>query len=158
MRENRSIPNSAQHSGYSSVSDPDFSGEAKNCHLFGVAVSHKEGHLIPPNRQSNLSAGAEAREPGTGARPVAKTIIEIECAEVWRQISNYLEDEVDSGLRATMSSHFKDCAHCSAVLDGTRNVVKLVGDGRAFEVPSGANEKIYKKLNDHLAAHRRTRG
>ena len=89
---------------------------------------------------------------------MAKTIVEIECAEVWRQISNYLEDEVDSGLRATMSSHFKDYAHCSAVLDGTRNVVKLVGDRRAFEIPSVASEKIYKKLNDHLAAHQRTRG
>ena len=88
---------------------------------------------------------------------MAKTIIEIECAEVWRQISKYLEDEVDPGLRDTMSSHFKDCAHCSAVLDGTRNVVKLVGDGRAFGIPSGASQKFYKKLNDHLAARERNR-
>ena len=36
-------------------------------------------------------------------------------------------------------------------LDGTRNVVKLVGDGRAFEIPARASEKFYKKLNDHLA-------
>jgi len=120
-------------------------------------VSYKEGHLIPPNWRANLSADAEAREPGTGARPVAKTSIEIECAEVWRQISNYLEDEVDPGLQATMSSHFKDCAHCSAILDGTRNVVRLVGDGRAFEISSGAGERFYKKLRDHLAARQPNR-
>ncbi len=120
-------------------------------------MSYREGHLIPPNRQSNLSADAEAREPGTGARPVAKTIIEIECAEVWRQISNYLDDEVDQGLRASMSSHFKDCAHCSAVLDGTRNVVKLVGDERAFEITAGAGERFYKKLKDHLAERQQNR-
>ena len=120
-------------------------------------MSHREGHLIPPNRQSNLSAGAETREPGTGARHVAKTIVEIECAEVWRQISSYLDDEVDPGLRATMSSHFKDCAHCSAVLDGTRNVVKLVGDERAFEISSGVHERFYEKLQDHLAAREQNR-
>jgi hypothetical protein len=120
-------------------------------------VSYKEENLIPPNRQSNLSADAEAREPGIGARYVPKTIVEIECAEVWRQISNYLDDEVDQGLRATMSSHFKDCAHCSAVLDGTRNVVKLVGDERAFEISSGAGERFYKKLKDHLAARQQNR-
>jgi hypothetical protein len=118
-------------------------------------VSHREGHLIPPNRHWNLSADAEAREPVIGATYVPKTIVEIACAEVWRQISSYLDDEVDSGLRATMSAHFKECAHCSAVLDGTRNVVKLLGDGRAFEIPSGANGRLYKKLNDHLAAHQR---
>jgi hypothetical protein len=83
---------------------------------------------------------------------VAKAIIEIECAEVWRQISSYLDDEVDPGLRAIMAAHFKDCSHCSAVLDGTRNVVKLVGDARAFEIPSGVSERFYQKLKDHLAA------
>lgn len=83
---------------------------------------------------------------------MAKTTIEIECAEVWRQISNYLDDEVDAGLRATMAAHFKGCAHCSAVLDGTRNVVKLVGDERAFEIPTGVSERFYRKLKDHLAA------
>ena len=83
---------------------------------------------------------------------MAKQPIEIDCEEVWRQISNYLDGEVDPGLRATMASHFKDCAHCSAILDGARNVVKLVGDGRAFEIPRGVSQRFYKKLNDHLAA------
>jgi len=85
---------------------------------------------------------------------VAKKPIEIDCEEVWRQISNYVDDEVDPGLRAIMATHFKDCAHCSAILDGTRNVVKLVGDGRAFEIPASARQRFYKKLNDHLAARR----
>jgi anti-sigma factor RsiW len=83
---------------------------------------------------------------------VAKQPIEIDCEEVWRQISNYLDDEVDPGLRAMMAAHFKDCAHCSAVLDGARNVVKLVGDGRAFEIPARTSQRLYKKLNDHLAS------
>jgi len=85
---------------------------------------------------------------------VAKKPIEIDCEEVWRQISNYVDDEVDPGVRAIMASHFKDCAHCSAILDGTRNVVKLVGDGRAFEIPASASQRFYKKLNVHLAARR----
>lgn len=84
-----------------------------------------------------------------------KKPIEIDCVEVWRQISNYLEGEVDAGLRASMASHFKDCAHCSAILDGTRNVVKLVGDGKAFEIPSSTSQRFYKKLNDHLVARKR---
>src|SRR5258708_33851893 len=97
------------------------------------------------------------RAPGTGARHVAKTIVEIECAEVWRQISSYLDDEVDSGLRATMSSHFKECAHCSAVLDGSRNLVKLVGEGRACEIPSRASDNLCQQPSTHLAAHPRIR-
>lgn len=106
---------------------------------------------------SNLSADEETRLSEIGARRVAKTIIEIACAEVWRQISNYLDDEVDPGLRATMAAHFKGCAHCSAVLDGTRKVVKLVGDEQAFEISSGVSERFYQKLKDHLAAREQKR-
>jgi hypothetical protein len=86
---------------------------------------------------------------------LAKKPVEIDCVEVWRHISDYLEGEVDAELRASMASHFKDCAHCSAILDGTRNVVQLVGDGKAFEISARASQKFYKKLNDHLASRRR---
>jgi anti-sigma factor RsiW len=92
-----------------------------------------------------------------GVRRVTKAIIEIECTEVWRQISSYLDDEVDPGLRAIMAAHFKDCAHCSAVLDGTRNVIKLVGDQRAFEISSVVSERFYEKLKDHFAAREQKR-
>lgn len=83
-----------------------------------------------------------------------KPIVEIDCLEVWRQISNYLDNEVEADLRAAMSAHFKDCAHCTAILDGTRNVVKLVGDGKAFDLPAAASRRMYAKLDQHLATRR----
>jgi len=49
--------------------------------------------------------------------------IEISCVEVWREISNYLDEEISPEMRERMEAHFKACAHCTAVLDGTRNVV-----------------------------------
>jgi anti-sigma factor (TIGR02949 family) len=73
-------------------------------------------------------------------------IIEISCAEVWREISNYLDDEISPEMRERMEAHFKACAHCTAILDGTRNVVKLVGDGRVFQMPLGFSTRLYKKL------------
>ena len=77
-------------------------------------------------------------------------VIEISCSEVWREISNYIDDAVDPELRARMEAHFKVCKHCSAVLDGTRNVVKLVADGAEFEVPAGFGSRLYDKLNTSL--------
>lgn len=80
-----------------------------------------------------------------------KRNIQIDCKEVWKQISNYLDDELPPDLRATMAAHFRECAHCTAVLDGTRNVVQLLGDGGVFEVPAGAGQRLYDKLNKSLA-------
>jgi anti-sigma factor (TIGR02949 family) len=73
-------------------------------------------------------------------------IIEISCAEVWREISNYLDGEISADLRARMEAHFEVCRHCSAVLDGTRNVVQLVGDGRVFQIPEGFSKRLYRKI------------
>jgi anti-sigma factor (TIGR02949 family) len=74
------------------------------------------------------------------------SVIEISCLEVWREISNFLDGEVDGDLRARMEAHFKTCAHCSAVLDGTRNVVKLVGDGVEYRLPDGFSKRLYSKI------------
>jgi anti-sigma factor RsiW len=74
------------------------------------------------------------------------SVIEISCLEVWREISNYVDDDVAPELRARMEAHFKSCAHCKAVLDGTKNVVKLVADGVEYEVPSGFSDRLYGKI------------
>lgn len=79
-------------------------------------------------------------------KKVRMATIEISCVEVWREISNYLDEEVSRELRERMEAHFKACAHCAAVLDGTRNVVGLVGDGRLFQIPDGFSKRLYKKL------------
>jgi hypothetical protein len=73
-------------------------------------------------------------------------VIEISCLEVWREISNFVDGDVDAELRARMEAHFKVCAHCKAVLDGTRNVVKLVGDGVEYELPVGFSQRLYNRI------------
>jgi anti-sigma factor RsiW len=74
--------------------------------------------------------------------------IEISCFEVWREISNYLDEEISPEMRERMEAHFKVCAHCTAVLDGTRNIVGLVGDGRVFHMPDGFSKRLHKKIQN----------
>ncbi len=75
-------------------------------------------------------------------------VIEITCLEVWREVSNYIDGDVDAELRARMEAHFKTCAHCKAIYDGTKNVVTLVADGVEYKMPSGFSERLYKKIQD----------
>lgn len=77
-------------------------------------------------------------------------MIEISCVEVWQGISNYIDDAIELDLRARMEAHFKVWRHRSAILDGTKNVVKLIGDGAEFEVPANFGNRLYQKLDAKL--------
>jgi hypothetical protein len=70
----------------------------------------------------------------------------VNCEQVWREISNYLEDEVDAPLRAAMDEHFRSCRRCTSVLEGMRNVIGLYGDERMIEAPAGFGKRLERRL------------
>lgn len=80
----------------------------------------------------------------------------VRCEEVWPEISNYLDGEVDPALRAAMEEHFRGCKHCTAVLEGMRNVVHLYGDERMVEVPLGFSHRLQRRLEENMPPPRRT--
>jgi hypothetical protein len=78
----------------------------------------------------------------------------VQCAEVWREVSNYLDGEVDPQMRTAMEEHFRGCKHCTAVLDGARNVIQLYGDERMMEVPLGYSQRLHRRLEEGMPRRR----
>jgi anti-sigma factor RsiW len=72
--------------------------------------------------------------------------MEISCLEVIRELSRYIDQDVDPSLRAQIEQHLPNCKHCTAILDGTRNIITLVGDDRTFELPSGFSQRLRDRL------------
>jgi hypothetical protein len=70
----------------------------------------------------------------------------VNCEQVYREISNYLEGDVDPALRTAMERHFPACKRCSAVLEGMRNVIRLYGDERMMELPVGFGSRLERRL------------
>jgi hypothetical protein len=70
----------------------------------------------------------------------------VNCELIWREISNYIEGDVDAGLCAAMDEHFRTCKRCASVLAGTRNVIQLYSDERMIDVPSGFGRRLERKL------------
>jgi len=75
----------------------------------------------------------------------------LNCEQVCREISNYVDGDVEAGLRSTMDEHFRTCKRCASVLAGTRNVVQLYGDERMLEVPAGFGQRLEKRLAKNAA-------
>jgi len=79
----------------------------------------------------------------------------VKCEEVWREVSNYFDGEIDPTLRAAIDEHVRGCKHCAAVLDGTRNVIQLYGDERMLEVPLGFGQRLHRRLDQNMPGNRR---
>jgi hypothetical protein len=80
---------------------------------------------------------------------------EVNCEQVWREISNYLDEDVDAALRMAMEEHFRSCKRCASVLAGTRNVVRLYEDERMLEVPAGFSLRLERRLEKDAAVQGR---
>jgi hypothetical protein len=72
--------------------------------------------------------------------------VEISCREVVREISNYLDEGVGPRLRKQIEQHLGCCTHCTAIYDGVRNVITLIGDDRSFELPLSFSQRLRARL------------
>jgi len=80
----------------------------------------------------------------------------ISCEEVWRDISDYIDEDLDPVQRASLDQHFAECRHCTALLDGTRNVIGLYRDERLLAPPDGFHERLYQRLEETTKTSRRS--
>jgi hypothetical protein len=80
----------------------------------------------------------------------------VSCEQVWQEISNYLDGEVSPELKTAMEAHFRECKHCTAILDGTKNIVHLYADDRMIELPAGFSPRWQRKLAESMPGPRGT--
>ena len=74
----------------------------------------------------------------------------LDCQHVWREISNYIDGDIEPSMRANIEKHVAHCRHCAAVLDSTRNIVYLIADERTFALPAGFSERLRARLEHEL--------
>ena len=73
--------------------------------------------------------------------------MQLDCAEVIQELSNYIDDELSMEMRATIEEHLASCDRCIAIYDGVRNVLLLVNSwGKSIELPAGFSARLYEKL------------
>ena len=75
-----------------------------------------------------------------------KQIIEVDCYYVRRELVNWMEGDLSDELRSQVDLHLQNCEHCTAIYDGARNVVRLLNDERALDLPEDFSKRLYQKL------------
>jgi hypothetical protein len=80
--------------------------------------------------------------------------MDLKCEDVWREISNYIDEQVEPALRQDIARHLAACKRCSAVYEGTRNIVQIYGDERMFSLPAEFAPALRRRLSARLSPER----
>src|ERR1700757_3002567 len=82
-----------------------------NCQRFGNYARRCKN--TPPARSFDVEghsfAGAAAAWPGDISIQRGKETMGITCEEVWREISDYVDHELDAKRRTALEEHFAEC-------------------------------------------------
>ena len=68
------------------------------------------------------------------------------CDAVIREISNYMDGELEPMMRQDLEEHLKGCKHCALTVDQTRLTVQLYCDDELVELPADVKMRLHEGL------------
>jgi anti-sigma factor RsiW len=74
----------------------------------------------------------------------------VNCEQIWLEVSNYLDGDVDPTLRVAIEEHVRGCQRCAAIVEGTRNIIQIYGDERMLEVPLGFSQRLHQRIDQNM--------
>ncbi len=72
------------------------------------------------------------------------------CQDVIHELSNYIDGELDSGLRCDLESHLTECADCRLVVDQTKTTIQIFCDSELVELPLEVHNRLHEALRRKL--------
>lgn len=72
------------------------------------------------------------------------------CLGVIHEISNYLDGELDSTMRAELNRHLEHCEDCRLVVDTTKKTIEVFCNSEPVPLPSDVRERLHAALEKRL--------
>ena len=74
----------------------------------------------------------------------------IKCKEVIRELSEYLEGELDPTLAEALMRHLEDCEDCGIVVDTTRRTIEMYCNMEPAPLPAEVKQRLQRALEQKL--------
>jgi len=74
----------------------------------------------------------------------------LNCESVIREISNYIDGDLELAVKQELERHLEDCGECKMVVDQTRLTVNVFCDSKAIELPADVKARLHEALRRKL--------
>ena len=72
------------------------------------------------------------------------------CKGIIREISDYLDGELELSAKQELERHLEDCEDCKMVVDQTRLAVDVFCDSKPIELPADVKFRLHDTLRRKL--------
>ena len=68
------------------------------------------------------------------------------CKGVIREISNYIDGDLDPVVKQELERHLEHCEDCTMIVDQTRKSIEILCDSRPVALPSEVRARLHTAL------------
>jgi anti-sigma factor (TIGR02949 family) len=76
------------------------------------------------------------------------------CKDFLHELSEYLDETIDTELRAKLERHIAECPNCWVIADTTRKTIKIYKGMESIPVPPDVENRLMRALEKKMAANK----
>lgn len=74
------------------------------------------------------------------------------CKEFLKELSDFLDENLDAELRARLEQHISECPNCWVIADTTKKTIRIYKGMEPYPVPSDVSSRLMVALEKKIAA------
>jgi anti-sigma factor RsiW len=74
----------------------------------------------------------------------------LNCRGVIRELSSYLDEDLDAGARADLERHLNKCEDCRLVVDTTKKTIHIFCNSEPVPLPQDVSNRLHAALFERL--------
>lgn len=76
------------------------------------------------------------------------------CKDFLRELSDYLDESLDSAIRTKLEKHITECPNCWVIADTTRKTIQIYKGMEPQAIPADIEHRLMAALEKKMAAKR----
>ena len=74
----------------------------------------------------------------------------MKCKDIVKELADYLDEDLDSSLRASIEEHLGKCKDCRLVVDTTKQTIQIYCNSEPAPLPAETRSKLHDALAKRL--------
>jgi len=74
----------------------------------------------------------------------------LNCTGCIREISSYIDGELEASIRIELEEHLRECEGCAIVVRQTQLTVQIFCDDKPIDLPTDVRSRLHAKLKQKI--------